>query len=128
MDVFSAFPGAVVSDRYYIAVCQRGTLEGNKVLLVSSLNVIVDEGDAGDIGNAPNSETLIADLLMYTKPSELPTLNPRELVAGYLVYDELYKDYFRIIDASIGKNQETGAIEHVELRLRQTDALEAEES
>lgn len=128
MDVFSAFPGAVVSGRYFIAVCQMGTLEGNKISLVSGLNVIVDEGDAGDIGSAPNAEALIADLLMYVKPGELPTLNLRELIAGYLVYDDLYKDYFRIIDAGIGKNQETGAIEHVELRLRQTDALENGES
>ena len=122
-DVFSAFAGAVVSGVYSIGSYQRGTLEGNQFVKVSDLDVIVDEGDAGQIGGAPNAETLDADLLLYAKPTQLPTTNPRALTAGYLIYDSTYDDYFAIIDASIGKNQHTGQIEHVELLLRQTDAL-----
>jgi hypothetical protein len=43
-----------------------------------------------------------------------------------MIYDALYGDYFAIIDAGIGKNQENGVIEHIELKLRQTDAVEAQ--
>lgn len=123
MDVFSAFAGAVVSDVYSIGSYQRGSLEGNQFIKESDLDVIVDEGDSGLIGRAPNAETLDADLLLYAKPSQLPTLNPRALTAGYMIHDSYQDDYFAIIDASIGKNQHTGQIEHVELLLRQTEAI-----
>lgn len=123
MDVFSAFAGAVVSGRYVLGQCQRGTLEGNQFSTVSNLDVIVDEGDIGMIGRAPNAEVLEADLLLYVKPSQLPTTNPRALTAGYMIYDQEYDDYFAIINASLGKNQNNGQIEHIELLLRQTEAV-----
>ena len=123
MDVFSAFPGAVVSGRFAIGCYQRGTVEGNQFTCCANLDVIIDEGDASDIGSAPNAETLTADLLLYVKPEQLPTTNPRALASGYLVYDAEYDDYFAIINASIGKNQETGKIEHIELLLRQTEVV-----
>lgn len=123
MDVFSAFPSAVVFGRYELGSCQRGTLEGNQFTLESELDVIVDEGDSGVIGNAPNAEAIDADLLLYAKPYQLPTTNPRALVAGYMVHDALYDDYFAIIDASLAKNQDTGEIEHVELLLRQAEVV-----
>lgn len=123
MDVFKAFPGAVVFGRYSIGEFQRGTVEGNKFVQYGSLDVIVDEGDAGDIGRAPNAEALTADLLMYCKPEQLPTTNPRALTAGYMIYDAEYDDYFAIIDASIAKNQHVGQYEHIELLLRQTEVV-----
>lgn len=127
MDVFSAFPAAVVSGVYSIGSYQRGTLEGNQFVKEADIDVIVDEGDIGDIGAAPNAEVIDADLLLYAKPGQLPTTNPRALTAGYMIYDAENDDYFAIIDASIGKNQETGTIEHIELKLRQIDALVADE-
>ena len=128
MDVFSAFAGAVVSGRFFIGKYQRGSLEGNQFVKEADIDVIVDEGDMAEIGGAPNAEKLIADMILYVKPGQLPTLNPRELTAGYLIYDNEYGDYFAIIDAGIGKNQENGIIEHIELKLRQTDAMSAPES
>lgn len=124
MDVFSAFPGAVVSGRFSIGSYQRGTLEGNQFSLISSLDVIIDEGDIGEIGRAPNAETLEANILLYVKPEQLPTTNPRALTAGYIIYDQEYDDYFAIINASVAKNQNVGQIEHIELLLRQTEATE----
>ena len=123
MDVFSAFPGAVVTGVYSIGSYQRGTVEGNQFVKVAGLDVIIDEGDASDIGMAPNAETLDADLLLYCKPEQLPTTNPRALASGYLIYDSGYDDYFAIINAGLGKNQETGTLEHVELLLRQTKVV-----
>lgn len=125
MDVFSAFPGAVVSDRFVLGRCQRGSLEGNQFVKVADVDAIIDEGDMGEIGGAPNAEALIADIILYVKPEQLPTGNPRELTAGYMVYDVLYGGYFAITDAGIGKNQDNGMIEHIELKLRQTDVLSA---
>lgn len=121
IDVFKAFSGAVVSGIYSIGSCQRGSLEGNQFVKVSDLDVIIDEGDAGQIGRAPNAEFIEADLLLYVKPTQLPTTNSRALTAGYMIYDAQNDDYFDIIKANIAKNQHTGQIEHIELYLRQTE-------
>lgn len=94
----------------------------------ADLDVIIDEGDAGRIGGAPNAQALEADLLIYVKPAQLPTTNPRELTAGYMLHDSETGDYFAIIDASLGKNQNTGGLEHIELLLRQIDTVESDES
>lgn len=127
MDVFSAFPGAVISGRFFIGKYQRGSLEGNQFVKDADIDAIIDEGDMAEIGGAPNAESLIADIILYVKPEQLPTVNPRELTAGYLIYDNEYGDYFAIIDAGIGKNQDNGIIEHIELKLRQTDAILSQE-
>lgn len=123
MDVFKAFPSAVVTGRYSIGSYQRGTVEGNQFIKDADLDVIVDEADVGDIGMAPNAETIDADLLLYVKPEQLPTTNPRALTAGYLIYDAEYNDYFAVINAGLGKNQQNGKLEHVELLLRQTEVI-----
>ena len=123
MDVFSAFPSAVVSGVYHIGEFRRGTVEGNKFVRYGSLDVIIDEGDSAQISNAPNADALEADLLLYVKPLQLPTLNPRALTAGFMIYDSERDDYFAIIDASIGKNQDVGELEHIELLLRQTEVV-----
>lgn len=123
MDVFEAFPAAIVSGAWQIAAYQRGGIVGAvwDAENASELDVIVDEGDASTINGAPNAEPLDADLLIYAKPAQLPTTNTRALVAGYLLYDRENSDYFAIVNASVGKNQETGEIEHIELLLRQTE-------
>lgn len=123
MDVFKAFPSAVVSGVYSIGEYQRGTVEGNQYIKTADLDVIIDEGDAGDIGMAPNAETLDADLLLYVKPEQLPTTNPRALAAGFMIYDSENDDYFAVVNAGIGKNQQTGKLEHIELLLRQTEVI-----
>lgn len=120
MDVFKTFPNAVVYDRFELGSYQRGTVVGNQFTSAGGIDVLIDEGDDVSISTAPNVEPLEADLLLYVKPSQLPTTNPRELVAGYMVYDSEEDDYFAIIKADIGRNQEIGEIEHIELFLRQT--------
>lgn len=123
VDVFSAFPRAVQSGVWQIAPYQRGTLVGAEFDATKAikLDVIVDEADDTNIDNGSNAEPLIADLLLYVRPEQLPTLNPRALVAGYLLYDSVNADFFAIVNAGLGRNQETGEIEHVELLVRQTD-------
>lgn len=128
MDVFSAFPNAIVGGVWEISGYQRGSIVGAvwDEYKAIPLDVIVDEGDSSVINSAPNAEPIEADLLMYAMPSQLPTTSPRELASGYLVHDSVNDAYFAIIRASVGKNQETGAVEHIELMLQQTDALDYE--
>ena len=126
MDVFRAFPNAVVSGIYSIGSYQKGTVVGNVYVKSADLDVIVDEGDDTAINYAPNSEPITADLLLYVRPSQLPSTNPRQLVAGYMIFDKENDDYFAIIKVDVAKNQDDGIVEHIELYLRQTDALEVE--
>jgi len=130
MDVFSAFPNAIISGIWKIAKYQRGGVVGTywDADNAYTLDVIVDEGDVSNINAGSNAETLDADLLLYAKPSQLPTTNPRALASGYLVYDSENGDSFAVINAGIGKNQENGEIEHIELLLKQTDIATIESS
>lgn len=128
VDVFSAFPGAIVSGVWQIAGYQAGTLIGAEFNATEAINldVIVDEGDDTNINSGSNAQPIDADLLLYAKPEQLPTTNPRALVAGYLIHDSENDDYFAIVDASLGKNQDTGELEHVELLIKQTDVVRSE--
>lgn len=128
MDVFSAFAGAVVTGVYSVGSYQQGTVEGDIYRKIADLDVIVDEGNNTTINYAPNSEPLTADLLLYVKPGQLPTTNTRALCAGYMIHDKDNDDYFAIIRADVGKNQDEGELEHIELYLRQTDVILSEES
>ena len=120
--VFNAFPNAIVAGRYSIGRWQRGTLVGSIYDKFGDLDVIIDEGQSSSITNAPSAEALTADMLLYVRPEQLPTTNVRELAASCMIYDSETGDYFEIIDASIGKNQDNGNIEHIQLLVRQTEA------
>lgn len=125
MDVFSAFPQAIISGVWQISTYQHGSLVGNVFDTENAINldVIVDEGQATTINSGNNAQPIDADLLMYVQPDQMPVLNPSILVAGYMLYDSENDDYYAIVDASVGKNQETGEVEHIELLLKQTDIV-----
>lgn len=125
MDVFKAFPNAIISGIWQISTYQRGSVVGNTFDDGNAidLDVIVDEGSATTISSAPNAAPLDADLLLYAKPDQLPTTNASALMADYLLYSADGNSYYAIVDASIGKNQETGEVEHIELMVKQTEAV-----
>lgn len=125
MDVFSAFPQAIISGVWQISTYQHGSLVGNVFDTENAINldVIVDEGQATTINSGNNAQPLDADLLMYVQPDQMPVLNPSILVANYMLYDSENDGYYAIVDASVGKNQETGEVEHIELLLKQTDIV-----
>lgn len=125
MDVFSAFPQAIISGVWQISTYQHGSLVGNVFDTENAINldVIVDEGQATTINSGNNAQPIDADLLMYVQPDQMPVLNPSILVASYMLYDSENDDYYAIVDASVGKNQETGEVEHIELLLKQTDIV-----
>lgn len=122
--VFNAFPNAVISGVWSIGTHQRGTVLGNTYTKYGDIDVIISEGQDASYGSAPNAEVITTDLLLYVKPSQLPTTNLRELAASAIVTDG--SAYFEIVNASAGKNQETGELEHIELAVRQTEIVDVE--
>lgn len=117
MTVFDAFPNAI--ETWQIASMDYSTITGNEVIGEwQNIDVIIDEGNSTEPNQSPNYANAYSDLLIYCRPEQLPTIETADLVADYVIKDEKDKTY-AIIDAGIGKNQENGVIEHVELKLRQ---------
>jgi hypothetical protein len=117
--IFNAFPNAIVSGVWSIGECQHGTLIGNQYTKVNDIDVVIDEGASSGVNVTP--ETLASDLLIYAMPEQMPTLQTNKLVSAYMLYNSEEDSYYMIVDAGIGKNQHTGAIEHIELRVVQTE-------
>lgn len=124
MDVFEAFPLAI--EEWTIAEMAYGTITGNTLSNPKKIRVIVDEGTSGDQTNSPSAATIASDTLLYVVPADLPTTDTSALVADYAIKDP-NKHTFAIIDAGAGKNQHTGKLEHVELRLRPIGGLDESE-
>lgn len=123
LSIFDAFPNAIISGVWQIGTCQHGTIVGNEFKLINDIDVVVDEGQSASVTSTP--EALNSDILVYVHPDQLPTLNTAKLVSGYMLYNTVEDTYYQIIDAGVGKNQHTGNIEHVELRLLQTEIANA---
>lgn len=120
MTVFDAFPNAIKT--WQIAEMQYSTITGNQVIGEwQNIDVIVDEGSSTDPNQSPNYANAMSDLLIYCKPTQMPTIETASLVADYAIKSDTGFIY-AIVDAGIGKNQELGIIEHVELKLRQVES------
>lgn len=117
--IFNAFPKAIISGVWQIGTCQHGTLIGNVFTKISDIDIIIDEGNSSSVDT--DIETLKSDMLVYCRPEQMPTANTNALVSTYMLYNSSDDEYYMIIDAGIGKNQHTGNIEHVELKLVQTE-------
>jgi len=117
--IFNAFPNAIITGVWQIGTCQHGTLIGNIFTKTGDIDVIIDEGNNSSVNT--DIETLKSDMLLYCKPEQMPTLNTNTLVSGYMLYNSEEDSYYMIIDAGIGKNQHTGNIEHIELKVVQTE-------
>lgn len=124
MDVFSAFSQAIVSGIWELGRVKRATEIGDTYTPVKALDVIVEEASDGELRNSPDADGITSDTLIYAKPSQLPTLNSAALIGDHLLKNTENEQYYAIIGADIGKNQENGTIEHVELWVRATEALE----
>jgi len=123
MDVFNAFPEAI--ETWQIGEMSYGTVEGNKLTKPQNVRVIVDMGDSAKQDSSPNEATISSDTLLYAVPSDLPTTDTSTLVSDYAIKSPAGRIY-AIIDAAQGRNQHRGQLEHIELRLRPTGALEDE--
>lgn len=126
MNVFSIFPEAIVSGIWELGQVKRGTRRGKEFSNAVTLDVIVDEGTYSVTDRSPSAEYEDSDTLLYARASDLPTLNTAKLGAGYMWHNLQTDTYYNIREASIGKNQSDGYVEHVEFLLRPTEALENE--
>ena len=121
MDVFSAFPNAITNE-WELGQVQRATEVGDIFSSIGALNVIADEGGSSSLHKSPNADDLSYDTMLFVQPLELPTNNPAELMASYIWYNNTEDQFYEIIDVGVGKNQESGTVEHIEMKLRQTEA------
>lgn len=119
--IFNAFSDAIISNVWQIGSCQRGTVVGNTFGVFNDIDVIVDEGSNATVNTVP--ERLASDMLVYCMPCQMPTLETNVLVSGYMLYDSVNDHYYEIVDAGLGKNQHTGRVEHVELKVVQTEVV-----
>lgn len=122
--VFSAFPGAVVFDRWEIGRVDRATETGDIYTDSHALGVIEDVAQTLATKSGEDAEGLKTSTLLYAKPEELPSVDPAALIAGHMVKDVENSRFYRIDSVGIGKNQLTGRIEHVELILTEVEALD----
>ena len=120
--IFNAFPKAIISGVWEIGTCQHGTLVGNTYLKSGDLDVVIDEGNSSRISTTP--ESIVSDMLLYVKPEQMPTISTSELVSGYMLHNSAEDAYYEIVDAGLGKNQHTGSIEHIELKVVRTEVVD----
>lgn len=120
MDVFEAFPNAIITDRWELGQLQSGTIHGKEFSNAIACDVIVDEGAYATPDRSPEVEYQESDTLVYAKPEQMPTLYTAQLTNAYLWHDTETDIYYEIREASLGKNQETGEVEHVEFLIRPT--------
>lgn len=128
MDVFSAFPKAILSGVWELGSIQHDTAVGERfVALLGPFEVIVDEVIQTSLNTAPDAEAILNDTLLYARPEQMPTTNPASLGAGYLWHNLETGQYHEITEVGVGKNQETGVIEHIEFKLRPTGAPDGDQ-
>lgn len=120
--IFNAFPKAIITGVWQIGTCQHGTLIGNVFEKTADIDVVIDEGNNSSVDT--DIETIKSDMLIYCRPEQMPTLNTNTLVSGYMLYDSSEDNYYMIVDAGVGKNQHTGVIEHIELKVVQTEVTD----
>lgn len=120
MDVFEAFPNAIVSGRWELGQLNSGTIRGKEFSSPIACDVIVDEGAYATPDRSPEIEYQESETLIYAKADQMPTLYTAQLANGYLWHDKETNIYYEIRQAALGKNQETGVVEHVEFLIRPT--------
>lgn len=124
MDVFNAFPNGIVSGVWELGEVERATEIGTIFTGIAICDVIVDEGTYERSGRTPDPDYQDSHTLLYARPGDMPTLNTAALAAGYYWHNKTSDQYFAVLEASLGKNQETGVVEHVEFLLKPTDIAE----
>ena len=126
LSIFNVFQNAIIYGEWQIGYCQHGSVVGNVFVKEADIDVIIDEGSSSQTDVTP--ESLKSDMLVYVKPEQMPTLRTNKLVSAFMLYDSVNDDYYQIVDAGIGKNQHTGEIEHVELKVVQTEVTDVQSS
>ena len=124
LTVFQAFPNGIEHEIWQIGQMAYSTITGNDLDTdsLTYIDVIEDEANDSEPNNSPSYANTNSDTLLYVRPEQMPTIDTAELIASYAVKNTTTDKLYAIIDAGIGKNQDNGVIEHIELRLRQIGA------
>lgn len=124
LTVFQAFPNGIEHEIWQIGQMAYSTITGNALDTdsLTYIDVIEDEANDSEPNNSPSYANAYSDTLLYVRPEQMPTIDTAELIASYAVKNTQTDKLYAIIDAGIGKNQDNGVIEHIELRLRQIGA------
>lgn len=124
LTVFQAFPNGIEHEIWQIGQMAYSTITGNALdsTTLAYIDAIVDEANDSEPNNSPSYANTYSDTLLYVRPEQMPTIDTAELIASYAVKNTQTDKLYAIIDAGIGKNQDNGVIEHIELRLRQIGA------
>lgn len=121
MDVFSVFPEAILDGVWEIGRDVKDTVLGRRFDTRGTIGVIVDEASSVS-GYAP--EAIANDLLLYARPGDLPRVEAGALVADYCWLNTESGQYYSIESVAVGKNQDTGAVEHYEFKLKPTEIID----
>lgn len=124
MDVFEAFPFAIVSGVWELGAKTRSTETGTTFESLGGFDVIIDDDANGGIPVAQNAESVMTDSLIYARASDLPSLNPAVYLSDYLWFNSETETYYLIVNVGVGKNQDNGKIEHLEFQIRPTEILD----
>lgn len=119
--VFDVFPNAIVKDDWKLGQLIENTDVGKTYNDFGFKDVIVDEEASGELDVAPTAEGIETGTLLYARPEQMPSLNIAELIASFYWYQKSAGQFYRIIRVGIGKNQETGTIEHIEFDIKPTE-------
>lgn len=124
LTVFEAFPNGIERNIWQIGQMAYSTITGNDLNTdsLTFIDAIIDEANNSEPNASPSAANTYSDTLLYVRPEQMPTIDTAELIASYVVKNTTTGKLYAIIDAGIGKNQDNGTIEHIELRLRQTGA------
>lgn len=124
LTVFQAFPNGIEHEIWQIGQMAYSTITGNDLDTdsLTYIDAIEDEANDSEPNNSPSYANTYSDTLLYVRPEQMPTIDTAELIASYAVKNTQTDKLYAIIDAGIGKNQDNGVIEHIELRLRQIGA------
>lgn len=128
MDVFDAFPNAIISKIWEIGIVLRGTEVGTKFQAVGFVDVIVDEEVNGSLGTSPNAEGVSDDTLIYARPTDLPKVPIASFVGGYYWHNTETDTFYEIVQVGVGKNQEKGIVEHLEFKVQPTGVVSGSKS
>lgn len=121
MDVFEAFPNAIISGVWELGEVQRATEVGNVFESYALCDVIIEEGTYDRSGQSPNADYQDSNILLYARPGDMPTLNSAALAASYYWHNTETDQYYAITECSMGTNQELGIVEHLEFLLKPTE-------
>lgn len=126
MDIFTSLPNAIVYNVWQIGKISRSTEVGKTYEAGSFISPIVDEEATGGQNNSPSADFITSQTMLFIRPSDMPTTNIAELLASYFIKNTETGDLYEITNVGVGKNQDTGVIEHYELLLLPTEAMEDE--